>query len=57
MDARTCPFCGAELRAGVLGGLCPRCVLKRTLTKVPVSPRHLLPEAPTPFWNQRVPHL
>ena len=28
MEARTCPFCGAELRADVMRGLCPKCVLK-----------------------------
>jgi eukaryotic-like serine/threonine-protein kinase len=31
MPARTCPFCGAELNAGVLGGLCPKCVLKNVV--------------------------
>jgi eukaryotic-like serine/threonine-protein kinase len=31
MDPRTCPFCGGELKPGLVGGLCPRCVLKQTL--------------------------
>jgi WD40 repeat protein/tRNA A-37 threonylcarbamoyl transferase component Bud32 len=26
MSSRTCPFCGAAVKAEVLGGLCPRCV-------------------------------
>jgi len=30
MSSRTCPFCGAELKAEIFGGLCPRCVLHQT---------------------------
>ena len=30
MAVRTCPFCGGELKAEILGGLCPQCVLKQT---------------------------
>jgi tRNA A-37 threonylcarbamoyl transferase component Bud32 len=26
-----CPFCGAELKPEILGGLCPKCVLKKTM--------------------------
>jgi hypothetical protein len=31
MSAQTCPFCGAELKTEVLGGLCPKCVLKEVM--------------------------
>jgi WD40 repeat protein/tRNA A-37 threonylcarbamoyl transferase component Bud32 len=31
MPARTCPSCGAELKAGILAGLCPVCVLGRAM--------------------------
>jgi eukaryotic-like serine/threonine-protein kinase len=33
MAAATCPFCGAELKAEVLGGLCPKCVLGRAMVE------------------------
>lgn len=31
MSSRTCPFCGAELKAEIFRGLCPRCVLLQTM--------------------------
>ena len=33
MAARTCPFCGAELKAEVLAGLCPKCVLHKVMAE------------------------
>jgi len=33
MPARICPSCGAELRAEVLGGLCPQCVLNKVMAE------------------------
>ena len=38
MAARICPFCGGELKAEVLGGLCPRCVLKQTAASEASAP-------------------
>src|SRR5512137_1320829 len=31
MEPRMCPFCGGELKPGLLGGLCPRCTLKQAI--------------------------
>ena len=37
MEPRTCPFCGGELKPGLLGGLCPRCTLKQTIANTLVA--------------------
>ena len=33
MPAQKCPNCGAELKAEILGGLCPQCVLSKVLAE------------------------
>ena len=33
MEERTCPTCGAELKAEVLGGLCPQCELHTVMAE------------------------
>lgn len=40
MPARTCPFCGAELKTEILNGLCPKCVLKQ------IGANEVISEAP-----------
>lgn len=33
MATRNCPNCGAELKAAILGGLCPQCVLQKVMAE------------------------
>ncbi len=54
MLVRTCQTCGAELKAEILGGLCPSCALQKAVAQE-MHPPETVPSAPMETQQLRSP--